>query len=132
MLVILSLKATVLHLPQEVDPLWVELRLPRAKRSSIEELQDLYVSGEEGQIVQLGSIGKFIDPPPAEDQTIYHKNLQRVVYIYGEVAGRPPADAILDMQLDRVAAGEPLPAAERSATKIIPTQARRRDTQKVG
>jgi multidrug efflux pump subunit AcrB len=105
-----GLKASVLHLPEEVDPLWIELRLPRARRSSQQELQELYIRGEEGQMVQLGSLGHFLTR--TADQTIYHKNLQRVVFVYGEVAGRPPADAIIDMQLDRFAAGTPLPPRE--------------------
>lgn len=100
-------KATVLHLPEEVDPLWIELRLPRAERSAVERLEELFVQGEGGQMVQLGSIGRFVES--TVDPTIYHKNLQRVAYVYGEVAGRPPADAIIDMQWDRVEAGEPLP-----------------------
>jgi multidrug efflux pump subunit AcrB len=50
-----------------------------------------------------------------EDKTIYHKNLRRVVFVYGEVAGRPPADAIIDMQVDRQPDGtEALPAAHAS------------------
>ena len=28
----------------------------------------------------------------------YHKNLERVVYVFGEMAGRAPAEAILDME----------------------------------
>ena len=43
-----GMKATVLHLPREVDPLWVELRLPRPKRSAIDELRELYVRGRQG------------------------------------------------------------------------------------
>jgi multidrug efflux pump subunit AcrB len=31
-------------------------------------------------------------------QPIYHKNLERLVYVFGETAGRPPAEAILEMQ----------------------------------
>lgn len=94
-----GMPATVLHLPSEVDPLWIDLRLPRERRSSVDELEELYVRGEQGQMVQLGSIGQFVEK--LEDQPIYHKNLQRVVFVYGEVAGRPPADAIIDMQFDR-------------------------------
>jgi multidrug efflux pump subunit AcrB len=93
-----GMKASVLHLPREVDPLWIELRLPRATRSAVDELRELYVQGEDGQIVQLGALGRFVEKQ--EDKTIYHKNLRRVVYVYGEVAGRPPADAIIDMQWD--------------------------------
>lgn len=93
-------QATVLHLPNEVDPLWIELRLPRASRSAIDDLEEVYVQGETGKIVQLGALGHF--DQTIEDKSIYHKNLQRVVYVYAEVAGRPPADAIVDVQWDRV------------------------------
>jgi multidrug efflux pump subunit AcrB len=35
------------------------------------------------------------------DQTIYHKNLERVVYVLAETAGRPPAECIADIFADR-------------------------------
>ncbi len=92
-------RATVLHLPQEVEPLWIELKLPRASRSALDDLEEIYVQGEAGQIVQLGSLGRFRET--LEDKSIYHKNLRRVVYVYAEVAGRPPADAIMDVEWDR-------------------------------
>ncbi|MCM2373778.1 efflux RND transporter permease subunit [Aporhodopirellula aestuarii] len=93
-------RATVLHLPDEVEPLWIELRLPRESRSALDDLEEVYVKGDGGQVVQLGSLGKFRSA--VEDKTIYHKNLKRVVYVYAEVAGRPPADAIMDMEFDRI------------------------------
>lgn len=93
-------RATVLHSPAEVEPLWIELRLPRADRSSIEDLNQIYVRGDRGAMVQLGSLGSFREV--MEDKTIYHKNLKRVVFVYAEVAGRPPADAIVDMEVDRM------------------------------
>jgi len=92
-------KATVLHLPHEVEPLWIELKLPRSNRSAIDDLEEIYVQGNSGQVVQLGALGKF--EKTLEDKTIYHKNLKRVVYVYAEVAGRPPADAILDIEADQ-------------------------------
>ncbi len=102
--------ATVLRQPGEIDPLWVQLRLPRALRSASEDLEDLYLVGQQGQLIQLGAIGEFVED--RECQTIYRKNLQRVVYVYGEVAGRPPADAILDIQFDQRPDGSPVePAA---------------------
>ena len=118
-----GMPATVLHPPGEVDPLWAELRVPRARRSAIEDLEDLYVQGREGQMVQLGALGEFVETnsdgsPLLEDKTIYHKDLQRVVYVFGEVAGRPPADAILDMQFDQQADGtNPAPADPRPWNK---------------
>ena len=99
--------ATELHIPSEVNPLPVILRLARSERSAEDDLAELYVPGAQGQLLQLGSLGKFVSTnadgsPLLEDKTIYHKNLQRVVYVFGEVAGRPPADAIIDMQMDLV------------------------------
>src|SRR5262249_44751467 len=35
-------------------------------------------------------------------QTIYHKNLERVAYVFGETAGRPPAECIVDIMADRM------------------------------
>ncbi|QEG43093.1 efflux RND transporter permease subunit [Roseimaritima ulvae] len=119
-------KATVLHLPEEVDPLWIELKLPLANRSALDDLEEIYVQGETGNVVQLGSLGSFRET--VEDKTIYHKNLQRVVYVYAEVAGRPPADAIMDVEWDRQtgpvtadappAAIEPRPLEDRSWLSI--------------
>ncbi len=105
-----GLPTTVIHQPAEVDPLWVELRMPRSIRSATDDLEELYVRGEQGQLVQIGALGKF--RRTLDDKTIYHKNLRRVAYVFGEVAGRPPADAIIDMQMDRQDDGtNPQPAA---------------------
>lgn len=93
------------HLADERQPLLIRLVLPREERSGIAELSRIVVKTRSGHLISLGEIGNFVQIP--EDQTIYHKNLERVVYIYGEMAGRAPAEAILDMQA-RIA-GEPLP-----------------------
>jgi multidrug efflux pump subunit AcrB len=83
----------------EVAPLPIVLRLPRDERSAIDDLEEVYVQGLSGNMVQLGALGKFVRQ--VEDKTIYRKNLKQVMYVFGEVAGRPPADAIMDMELDR-------------------------------
>jgi multidrug efflux pump subunit AcrB len=114
-----GLPTTVVQEPGEVNPLWVRLRVNRAQRSSRGDLRELYVRGRSGELVQIGSLGHFRQS--VGDKTIYHKNLRRLVYVFGEVAGRPPADAIIDMQLDRhpdgtnpEPAAKPRPAAERT------------------
>ena len=38
---------------------------------------------------------------------IYHKNLQRVAYVFAETAGRPPADVVVDVLADRSDAPAP-------------------------
>lgn len=92
-------QVTVLHDPREVDPLWITLKVPRDQRSSIDDLSAMYLTGNDGEVVRLGALGKFVEQ--REFQTIYHKNLHPVAYVYAEVGGRPPADAIIDIQLDR-------------------------------
>ena len=109
-----GMPAARLEIPTEVNPLQIILRLPRADRSSIEKLKSLYVKGRPGiaqvreasglraagvPIVQLGEIGTFRET--IEDKTIYHKNLERVAYVFAEMAGRAPAEAIVDTIKDQ-------------------------------
>ena len=116
-------RPTVMHGPTELDPLWIELRVTRSRRSALDELTELYVRGMDDQIVQLGALGRFEKAP--QEKAIYHKNLRRVVFVYAEVAGRPPAEAIIDMQLDRVDDGtnidtEPAPRPWEGRTWLSP------------
>jgi multidrug efflux pump subunit AcrB len=116
--------ATRLHVPGEVNPLDVVLRLPRAARSSIESLAAIYLKGRPGYVqrttpsgleaapiplVQLGELGAFRRAPA--EQTIYHKNLRRVAYAFADTAGRAPAEVILDVVGDERPAGTAPPAA---------------------
>lgn len=59
----------------------------------------MYLVGNEGEVERLGTLGKFVEQ--REYQTIYHKNLHPVAYVFAEVGGRPPADAMIDIQFDR-------------------------------
>ena len=47
-------------------------------------------------MVSLGEIGRFEER--TADRTIFRKNLERVVYVTAEMAGRGPAYAVLAMQ----------------------------------
>jgi multidrug efflux pump subunit AcrB len=84
-----------LHVPTERNPLHIELRMDRAERSSLEALNSLQVRGTGGNLVPLGELGVFQADTLAP--TIYHKNLERVVYVFGEMAGRSPVNAILNI-----------------------------------
>jgi len=86
--------ATV-HLPDERQALPIRVTLPRDKRSSTASLEEIPLKSASGHMVPLGELGRF--NLLEEDQPIYHKNLRRVVYVYAEMAGRAPAEAILDM-----------------------------------
>jgi multidrug efflux pump subunit AcrB len=96
--------ATV-HLPHERQSLMVQMILPRAKRSSIASLGQIPVRTPSGQVLPLAELGSFQEMPA--EQPIYHKDLERVVFVYAEVAGRSPATAIFD--IESKLANNPLP-----------------------
>jgi multidrug efflux pump subunit AcrB len=99
----------VCHQPNEVTPTAIELRLRAADRSALARLENLYLAGPSGNMIQLGELGRFVET--VQDQTIYRKNLRPVVYVTAEMAGRPPAEAIIDMHGDLTpgAAGSRVP-----------------------
>ncbi|MCC7145447.1 MAG: efflux RND transporter permease subunit [Phycisphaeraceae bacterium] len=86
----------------ERHPLRIELRVPQDQRTSAADLARVQVKGDSGQLVPLAELGKW--DTGRVDQMIYHKNLQRVAYVFAETAGRPPADVVVDVLADRVEA----------------------------
>lgn len=88
----------------EVNPLRIELRLPRELRSTPEDLARVQVKGTNGRLVPLSELGVWEEGRVT--QTIHRKNLERVVYVLAETLGRPPGDCVADIALDRV---EPQP-----------------------
>ena len=102
-----------LHAPRELAPLAVELRLPRARRTGTSDLDQLALRGANGELVALAELGAF--HTERVESTIHHKNLRRVVYVFAEVAGRAPAEVILDVQADRGRTqAAPVPVAARN------------------
>jgi multidrug efflux pump subunit AcrB len=69
--------------------------LSRASRSSEQDLLGLAIKTANGELVRLSEIGHFSHEH--NQQAIYHKNLKQVAYITGEMAGRSPVEAILDL-----------------------------------
>ncbi|MCQ8128260.1 efflux RND transporter permease subunit [Methylomonas rivi] len=98
--------AGTLHIASERQPLMIQLQLPRAVRSSEADLLALSVKSAHGDLVRLSELGHF--QHEHGDQTIYHKNLQRVSYVLAEMAGRSPVEAVWDLgdKLEQ----QPLPA----------------------
>ena len=88
-------RAAAAHLPRELNPLTIRLQLPHKDRSSLTDLTRLGVKTATGEIVQVGELGRFVEAPA--EQTIYHKNLRRVGYVFGDTAGRTPAEAIIGL-----------------------------------
>ncbi|MDR3633436.1 MAG: efflux RND transporter permease subunit [Isosphaeraceae bacterium] len=97
--------AGTVRLAGERNPLRVELRLPRAIRSGPHDLAAIRVKGRTGQFTPLSELGRWEEA--RVDQTIYHKNLERVVYVTAETLGRTPAECVLDITFDQRPGGSP-------------------------
>jgi multidrug efflux pump subunit AcrB len=84
------------HAEGQQNEVPILLRLPREQRSDAALLRNIVIKGRGGQGVQLGELGRFEEK--THDKTIFHKNLERVVYVTAEMAGRGPAYAVLNLQ----------------------------------
>jgi multidrug efflux pump subunit AcrB len=103
--------AGTVRLAGERNPLRVELRLPRPVRSGPADLAAVRVRGRSGQFTPLSELGHWEESRVG--QTVYHKNLERVVYVTAETLGRTPAECVLDVQFDRKADCTPAPSQSR-------------------
>ena len=85
----------LLHQPREKEDVPIQLRLPRAERSSVEDLKAIRVVGKQGNLVPLGEIVRV--EKGLADKSIHHKNLMPVVYVTADVAGleESPVYAVL-------------------------------------
>jgi multidrug efflux pump subunit AcrB len=119
--------AGLLHVDGERNPLQIELRLPEALRSSRLDLTRLQVQGRRSaagatppgsgagdRLIPLAELGRWEEQ--TVDQTIYHKNLERIAYVFAETAGRTPAECVVDIQADQRMLGS---GAEASSHAIV-------------
>ncbi|MBD3867798.1 MAG: efflux RND transporter permease subunit [Acidobacteria bacterium] len=75
----------VLHDPAATEPVSIQLRMPRAERSSVDRLQTVRVVSMNGALVPLSEL---VSVRKTEQQVSRHrKNLRPVVYVTGDVAG---------------------------------------------
>ncbi len=84
------------HEADERQPLHVRIMLPRQARSNLSSLTQIPMSTPAGLMVPLAELVHVTRV--ANEQTIFHKNLEKVVYVIAETAGLAPAEAILDLQ----------------------------------
>ncbi|MBI4871958.1 MAG: efflux RND transporter permease subunit [Candidatus Riflebacteria bacterium] len=96
--------AGLVHMPHEKEdvPLWVQLA--REQRSDPNDLRELAVASASGRMVPLSELAQM--RTTTEVPYIYRKNLKRVVYVTGDVAGEveSPVYAILalERELDKL------------------------------
>ncbi len=87
----------LLHDEGSSEDIPITARLPRSQRSGLEQLDQLQVRSQTGEMVPLSELVTV--NKVATDKSIYHKNLLPVIYITGDVVGRQesPVYAILKM-----------------------------------
>jgi len=92
------------HQPQEKEDVDIVLEVPRADRSSLTGLGAIRVASASGALVPISELTHV--ETGAIETSIYHKNLKRVVYVTGDVAGKEesPVYAILSLSksLDKI------------------------------
>jgi multidrug efflux pump subunit AcrB len=91
---------TLLHSPNEREPVNVVLELPRAARARPEDLLALPVRSEMNPQAPLVPLRELVTIEHTRgERNIYHKNLHNVTYVTGDVAGaiESPVYAILKM-----------------------------------
>ncbi len=91
---------TLLHAPAEREDVDVVLELPRALRARPEDLLALPIRSELNPQAPLVPLRELVTVErTVGERNIYHKNLQNVIYVTGDVAGaiESPVYAILKM-----------------------------------
>ncbi len=90
--------AGLAHFEKDKEPVELYMRTPISQRASINDLMEVTVPSQSGIQIPLAELIKVREG--IEDKTIYRKNLKRVVYVTGEVAGteESPVYAILKMK----------------------------------
>ena len=97
----------LVHLPKEKEDVPLVVRLPRAERSGVTPLTDLQVMGATGRLVPLREVVR--PEVGAQPHNIYRKNMKRVVYVTGDVAGAEESPVYAILQMNRTLAGMRLP-----------------------
>jgi multidrug efflux pump subunit AcrB len=90
-----GMSAGVLHDVRAREDVPIVLRLPRDRRGSLDAVQSIRLGGS--RPVAVGELTRSV--ATEEDTSLYHKNLQPVTYVTGDVVGvvESPVYAILQM-----------------------------------
>jgi len=93
-----GMAAGPVHFEREKEPVELLMRMPIAERASLASLKEVTVPSASGTMVPLSELVTVKEG--IEDKTIYHKNLKRVTYVIGDVAGteESPVYVILKMK----------------------------------
>ncbi len=90
-----GMAVSTLHRPEARNPVAIMLRLPKGDRTGLSDMDKVYLAGPQGNQVPLSSLIRIV--PSEMDKAVYHKNLQPVTYVYGEMGNRSQVYAVIDM-----------------------------------
>jgi multidrug efflux pump subunit AcrB len=100
--------AGLLHQPREREPVSIRIGFPAALRSNLDPALELRLNSATGAAVRVGDLVRI--QAESEQPDILHKNLKRVVYVLGDLAGsqESPVYAIsrLDAEIGRLSTPE--------------------------
>ena len=93
-----GMSAGLVHFKKEKEPVELFLQMPLGERGSIQSLEQIGVQSTSNGLISLSQLVKKEEG--IEDKTIYHKNLKRVTYVIGDVAGviESPVYAVQNMK----------------------------------
>jgi multidrug efflux pump subunit AcrB len=89
----------LVHMEREKEDVPLLLRLPREERSGVTPLTQLNVAGASGRLIPLREIVRPEESP--EGYNIYRKNMKRVVYVTGDMAGAEESPVYAIFQMNR-------------------------------
>ena len=99
--------AGLAHVAHEAEDLDIVVRVPLEERSSLAELMEVRIPAPTGALVPLGSLVRAEEG--TSERSIYHKNLQPVVYVTADVGGRFESPVYAMLKLGKAIEALPLP-----------------------
>ncbi len=86
-----------LRIGGELAPVPIRLRFPVTQRRTVDDLREIRLPTPSGRVVPLSQLVKV--ERTVQEKSIFHENLQRVIYVTGDVAGRnaSPVYALINM-----------------------------------
>ncbi len=90
-----GMAVSTLHVPSAKNPVAIMLRLSKSDRTGLSDMDKVFLSSPQGSQVPLSSLVTIV--PSEMDKAVYHKNLEPVTYVYGEMGDRSQVYAVIDM-----------------------------------
>ncbi len=99
----------MVHLPDELEPVTIQLRLPKADRRSLKDLSNIFVQSQgmgslttrlrPGMMVPLSELVTVQEK--IQDKSLFRKDLHDVVYVTADVAGETESPVYAMLELDK-------------------------------